>query len=341
MKRLVLLFAFCLVAAPALAASLPIRMVVVTTFQHGENGFGEMKAWLAEAPQKLPFPAGDVPLRYDPARGLLVVATGMGSPHAAASIMALGTDARFDMTHAYWLVAAIAGVDPDAGSLGSAAWIGEVIDGDYGFEIDARETPPDWTTGKLPWFKPAPYALPVPDTADNLFALNLGLRDWAFNLTRDVALPDDAALVQGRKGYGEAAAGKPPFVLSGSEVSGQSWWAGWIATRHARRWADYWTGGKGRFVMSAMEDSGIARAIGLLGRMKLADPARLMILRTASDYTAPPPGVSAAEYVAAIQKNVPATREALAAAYAVGKPVVMEITGHWAKYEKMVPRGQR
>jgi purine nucleoside permease len=337
MKRLLLLFAFCLVAAPAIAAPLPIRMVVVTTFQHGEDGFGEMKAWLPEAPVKLDFAAGDVPLRYDPARGLLVIATGMGSPHAAASIMALGTDARFDLTRAYWLVAAIAGVDPAAGSLGSAAWIGEVVDGDYGFEIDARETPADWPTGKLPWFRAGPYALPLPDTADNLFALNTHLRDWAFNLTRDISLPDNDAMARGRKGYAEPAGQRPPFVLTGSEVSGQSWWAGWTATRHARRWTDYWTSGKGRFVMSAMEDSGIARAIGLLGRMRLADPARLTILRTASDYTAPPPGVSAADYVAAIQKNVPATREALAAAYRVGKPVVDEITGHWEKYEKAVP----
>ncbi len=89
--------------------------------------------------------------------------------------------------------------------------------------------------------------------------------------------------------------------------------------------------------MSAMEDSGIARALAMLGRMQLADPARLMILRTASDYTAPPPGVSAPDYVAAIQKQVPATREALAAAYAVGKPVVTEITTHWTQYEKTPP----
>ena len=323
-----------------MAAPLPIRMVVVTTFQHGETGFGEMKAWLAEAPQKLDFPAGDLPLRYDPKRGLLVIATGMGSPHAAASITALGTDRRFDLRKAYWLVAAIAGVDPAVGSLGSAAWIGEVIDGDYGFEIDAREAPLDWPTGKLPWFRATPYALPVPDTADNLFTLNTGLRDWAYALTKDVPLPDSEALAKGRKGYEDPAALKPPFVLTGSEVSGQSWWAGWAATQHARRWTEYWTGGKGRFAMSAMEDSGIARAVGILGRMKQADPARVLVLRTASDYTAPPPGISAPDYVATIQKQVPATREALAAAYLVGKPVVEEITGHWAKYETAVPSSQ-
>jgi purine nucleoside permease len=63
-----------------------------------------------------------------------------------------------------------------------------------------------------------------------------------------------------------------------------------------------------------------------------------MILRTASDYTVPPPGVSASDYVAAMQKNIPATREALNAAFAVGSLVVTEITGNWARYETAPPR---
>jgi purine nucleoside permease len=339
MKRLLLCLALVLAAIPATAAPVPIRMVVVTTFQHGEDGFGEMHAWLKEAPQKLPFPAGDLPLRYDAGRGLLVVSTGMGSPHAAAALMALGSDARFDLRKAYWLVAAIAGVDPQQGSLGSAAWIDTVVDIDYGFEIDAREAPKDWPTGKLPWFRSQPYALPLPaDTSNNLFPLNAALRDWAFNLTKNVPLPDSAAMMAGRKPYGDfPLALKPPFVMTGSEVSGQSWWSGWLGNRHAQRWTDYWTGGKGRFVMSAMEDSGIVRALQMLGRMGRADPQRLMILRTASDYTAPPTGMTAADYVAAVQKDIPATREALAAAYAVGLPVVTEITTHWAQYEKAPP----
>jgi len=338
MKTLLLILA--LLVTPAIAAPLPIRMVVVTTFQHGgEEGFGEMRAWAKDAPQKLPFPAGELPLRYDPVRRLLVVSTGMGSPHAAASLMALGSDARFDLRKSYWLVAAIAGADPQKASLGSAAWIGTVVDGDYGFEIDPREAPKDWPTGKLPWFKPTPYEKPLPpDASNNLFPLNTGLRDWALALTKDVKLADSAAMREGRKPYTDMPqALKPPFVLGGDEISGQSWWSGWLGNRHAERWMDYWTGGKGRFVMSAMEDSGIVRSLQMLGKMGLADPARLMILRTASDYTAPPPGMTAADYVAAVQKNIPATREALSAAFMVGNPVVTEITTNWPRYENSVP----
>ena len=62
-----------------------------------------------------------------------------------------------------------------------------------------------------------------------------------------------------------------------------------------------------------------------------------VILRTASDYTVPPPGMTASDYVAATQKNIPATREALSAAFVIGNPVVTEITGNWARYENAVP----
>jgi purine nucleoside permease len=55
--------------------------------------------------------------------------------------MGLGMDPRFDLTHAYWIVAAIAGVDPNKASVASAAWANYVVDGDLAYEIDAREIP--------------------------------------------------------------------------------------------------------------------------------------------------------------------------------------------------------
>ena len=44
----------------------------------------------------------------------------MATARAAASVMALGSDPRFDLTHAYWIVAGTAGVDPKVGSAASA-----------------------------------------------------------------------------------------------------------------------------------------------------------------------------------------------------------------------------
>ena len=47
---------------------------------------------------------------------------------AVFSMMALGLDPRFDLTHAYILINGIAGVDPKIASLGSAAWADYALD---------------------------------------------------------------------------------------------------------------------------------------------------------------------------------------------------------------------
>ena len=138
--------------APAAAsaragAAIEVRVVVVTAFEIGQDTGdppGEFQAWAGVLPRRLPFPAGARDLRYDPRTHVLAINTGMGTNRAATSIMALGTDPRFDLSHAYWMVAAIAGVNPDAASVGSAAWIGTIVDTDYGYEIDAREIPAGW-----------------------------------------------------------------------------------------------------------------------------------------------------------------------------------------------------
>ena len=46
-------------------------------------------------------------------QGEMAVLTGQGTAHAASTIMAVGLDPRFDFSHAYWIVAGIAGGSPD------------------------------------------------------------------------------------------------------------------------------------------------------------------------------------------------------------------------------------
>ena len=123
-----------------------------------------------------------------PSRHVLAILTGMATARASASIMALGLDPRFDLTHAYWIVAGTAGVDPKVASAGSAAWERYVVDGDLGQEIDARDIPADWPTGILPNDRTTPYQEPAAaghnDDGNLAYALNAGLVDWAYALTR-------------------------------------------------------------------------------------------------------------------------------------------------------------
>ena len=112
--------------APAKSRPIPIKVVVVTMFELGADTGdrpGELQYWVEreKLDRVIRFPQGYHDLRMN-SKGVLAVLTGMGTAKAAATIMALGMDPRFDLTKAYWLVAGIAGIDPADGSLGSAAW---------------------------------------------------------------------------------------------------------------------------------------------------------------------------------------------------------------------------
>ena len=130
-------------------ASIEIKMVVVTMFEMGADEGdkpGEFQLW--KAGQKLdtclPFAVSHHDICINTETGVMGIVTGMGTAKAATAIMALGLDPRFDLTHAYWLVAGIAGFDPADASIGSAAWATWLIDGDLAHQIDAREIPDTW-----------------------------------------------------------------------------------------------------------------------------------------------------------------------------------------------------
>lgn len=104
--------------------------------------------------------------------------------------------------------------------------------------------------------------------------------------------------------------------------------------------AAYWTAGKGRFVMTAMEDTGIAQSLAFLANAGRADIRRLLVLRTGSNYQMPFPGRTAAEHIAALKHGeYPALMPAFAAAYRVGSTVTEEIVTHWDKYADTIPTG--
>jgi len=340
-RHLLLLLALLTSATARAEAPIPIRVVVVTAFEIGNDtgdAAGEFQAWAEAYPTKLAFPAGERDLRVDPATGVLVLSTGIGTARATASVMALGSDPRFDLSHAYWLVAAIAGVNPHEASLGSAAWIGTLVDTDYGYEIDSREIPAGWSTGRVPLDRNTPFAQPLPDTSGNLFVLDAGLRDWAYALTKSVKLADTPVLRTIRARYSAyPKATMPPAVVTGDEATGQTFWHGKLLNDWAEQWTRYWTGGSGRFVMTGMEDTGVARALATLGRTGKADPRRLMVLRTGSNYTLPAPGVTAAQSLSAENGGLTGLTASLAAAYGVGRPVVDELTRHWPRYVDHIP----
>jgi purine nucleoside permease len=348
-----LLVALLLLAAPTFAAAKPIeakpievRVVIVTTWEVTNNGkdlFGELHAWRSRWPltTELPFPVGIHPLEYDPKRHVLAILTGMATARAAASITALGADPRFDLTHAYWIVAGTAGVDPKVGSAGSAAWARWVVDGDLAQELDPRDAPPDWPTGIVPYSRKTPYAAPTPallgENAGVAYPLNAGLVDWAYAQTKDIKLPDDPLLAKLRAPYSGLGAA-PPFVLEGEGLMSARTWYGEKLNDWARQWVSYWTGGKGVFVMSAEEDTGVMQGLSFLAHAGRVSLDRVLILRAGSDYTVPPPGMSGADFLAKeTTESFPATIEALTNLYSVASRVAAYLADNWTQTRDRIP----
>ena len=334
-----LMLAACGPAALARPRPIVVKVVVVTMFEQGKDtgdAPGELQYWVERdhLDRVYPLAAAYHPVRMN-AEGEMAVLTGQGTANAAATMTALGLDPRFDLRHAYWLIAGIAGATPERASLGSAVWARWVVDGDLGYELDAREMPQDWTTGYIPLRKTRPFEEPAAPLDGQVYALNASLAEWAFGLTRGIDLADAEKLRAARSHFDGAMAGRPPFVTMGDEISSSTYWHGRAMDAWATRWVSYFTGGKGTFVTTAMEDTGTLLALENLSRAGRVDWKRVMVLRTVSNFDQQPRGMSAAESLA--QQRVgtySAYLPSLEAAYTVGHTVVKELLDGWSHFEK-------
>jgi purine nucleoside permease len=311
-----------------------VKVVVVTMFERGEDtgdAPGEYQLWVEREhlDQIFPMPAGYRHVRMNK-EGVLGMVTGVGTAKAAASVMALGLDPRFDVSKAYWLVAGIGGGDPADVSLGSAIWAEHVVDGDLAYEIDSREIPSDWPTGYVPLRKTKPYELPMKDEFEGEFyTLNSKLVDWAYQLTRNVKLEDTEKLQTSRarfKGFPNAQ--KPPFVARGDTMSGGTFWHGAKMDEWANRWVKYYTGGN--YMISAMEDTGTMQSLTFLSKAEKVNIDRVLVLRTVSNYDMQWPGATAAESLQTMTFGAySAYIPSLEAAQRIGHIAVSELLKKW------------
>ena len=325
-----------------------VKVVVLTMFEIGEDQgdkAGEFQLWKQgqKLDVKYPLVHGHHDLFFNADTGVLGVVTGMGTARATAAVMALGLDPRFDLTHAYWLVAGIAGIDPANGSIGSAVWATWLVDGDLSHQIDAREIPNDWKTGYFPLFATQPYSQATASSHDKnvngeVYKINANLAHWAFELTQDEKLNDYPTMKTFRDQYiNYPNAQKPPFVLKGDHLAASTYWHGKLLNQWANDWVSYWTQGKGDFVTSGMEDTGTYQALSYLHQAGKADKNRFMVLRTASNYSQPQDALSAADNIKIQKKGYVGMQSAVESAYIVGSKVVNTLTSNWSVYKTTMP----
>src|SRR6516165_10343164 len=105
----------------------------------------------------------------------------------------------------------------------------------------------------------------------------------------------------------------------------------------ANAWARYFSGGN--YMIAAMEDSGTMQALTFLANAGRADLARVLVLRTVSNYDREAPGSTPAESLKGLVfGNYSAYMPALESAQIVGDKVVRYLVEHWAACESAIPR---
>lgn len=334
------IFALCALQAQA-AGRIPVKVVVVANFENGQevgDKPGEYQFWVEREQLNETLTVrgatGVIRRNKQGLYGLLL-----------QNLTPFLLDPRFDFSKTYWLFTGISGVDPQLASVGSAAWARWVVNGDELREFDDREIPRDWPYGLFAIGAMKPNTLPTdpnsfgsvesPEELGMAYPLNRTLVNWAYDMTKDVMIPDTAELKKQREAWkGFPNAQRPPFVLLGETLGSVRYWHGPGRTQWARDWVKLWTGGEGDFAMTNMESQSAARTMKNFAGLGFVDLQRVLVLRTASNPSMPPPGVDA---LATIGDEAPGQVAAYESNYRVGAPVIHKLLARWHEYKIATP----
>ncbi|RXZ37086.1 purine nucleoside permease [Oxalobacteraceae bacterium CAVE-383] len=322
-------------AAPAKSKGKPaVKVLIISMF--GPEG----KIWLDRLGPtravRVPGLSPDYPAVLCNRDEVCVITTGMGHANAAASMTALFFSRQFDLRKTYFLVAGIAGIDPEKGTLGSAAWARYLVDFGLQWELDGRGIPNGWKSGYLGINTKSETEKPVLEYGTEVFQLNETLLQKAYALSRDAALSDSDAARLYRANYPHAPANQPPSVIQCDTLAGDTWFSGAALGQRARDWTKLLTDGKGEYCTTQQEDNATFEAIKRAAAAGLADTGRVAVLRSGSDFDRPPAGGSDADNLLSYQEQG-GFAPAIENLYRAGMPVVNAIVKDWGHWKQGVP----
>ncbi|KAF9887348.1 hypothetical protein FE257_010343 [Aspergillus nanangensis] len=228
--------------------------------------------------------------------------TGEGEINAAVSMTSLAFSPLFNLTTTYFLLAGIGGINPQLGTIGGVTFARFAIQVALQREIDLRELPANFSTSYFPQGGDAPYEYPGKIYGTEVFELNDALRSWAVALARHATLDDSSAAREYRANYttpdGVYAAGtREPSVVECDVATSDVYFSGKLLAESFGRTIDVWTNGTGRYCTTAQEDNASLEALVRAAAAGLVDFARVVVMRTGSDFDRPPPGVNALQHL--------------------------------------------
>jgi purine nucleoside permease len=326
----------CSATLPPAAAdqARPVKVMIVTMFgSEAQTWLDRLGPWDSIAVAGL---SPDHPVVHCNHDDVCVVTTDMGHANAAASTMALAFAPQFDLRKTWFLIAGIAGVNPEQGTLGSAAWADYLVDFGLQWEVDGDARPAGWRTGYLGINTRDPGQTPQLDYRTEVFHLNSRLTDAAWALSHNVVLADSPAMQAARAKYRDARANHPPTVIRCDSLSDDTWWSGTELGQRASEWTRHLTGNRGVYCMTQQEDNATFEALKRAASAHRVDLDRVAVLRADSDFDRPYPGETSADNLLgyAAQGGFAPALENL---YRAGNPLVQDIVVHWSEWRDGVP----
>lgn len=267
--------------------------------------------------------------------------TGEGEINAAITVSSIAFSPLFDLTHTYFLVAGIAGINPEVGTICGATFARFAIQVALQYEIDLRELPSNYSTSYIPQGARYPYQYPTSIYGTEVFEVNSELRSLAASFARRANLSDSETAKAYRANYASApgniyeAGTRAPSVVECDVATTDVYYSGDLLGSAFSNTTEVLTNGTGTYCSSAQEDNATLEALLRTSRHNLTDFSRIIVMRTGSDFERPYPGQAALDNLMFADQG--AFEPAVANLYHAGIEVVKGILGGWnATFEKGV-----
>ncbi|KAL1980253.1 hypothetical protein VTN96DRAFT_4428 [Rasamsonia emersonii] len=222
--------------------------------------------------------------------------TGESEINAATTVSAVAFSDRFDLRQTYFLIAGIAGINPEVATTGSVTFARFAVQVALQYEFDSREIPANYSTGYIPLGAYAPGQYPRSIYGTEVFEVNNDLRSLAASFARTANLSDSPAAQAYRAKYVTptnrlyAAGAAPPSVVECDIATSDVYYSGNILSTAFGNTIRLLTNGTGVYCTTAQEDNATLEALLRAAVHKRADFARIIVMRTASDFDRPYPG---------------------------------------------------
>lgn len=177
------------------------------------------------------------------------ITLGESEINAASSMSALILESGFDFKKTYFMVAGIAGINPEVATLGSVCFARYAVQVALQYEFDAREMPANFSTGYVPLGATAPGQYPVNIYGTEVFEVNTALRELVVGFASTAVLNDSTTAQAYRANYASAsiyaAGAAPPSVVKCDVATSDVYYSGALLSEAFTNFTLLMTNGSG------------------------------------------------------------------------------------------------